>query len=158
MVLVALDPILEILLLIKNNWSLTGEFSPNSISWGTGKYNAEILTPQIVVTQVGGDPSPPLTTGNTDVYFNQMDELSIGIWVRPKMVNNTTLGWAKNAIYQFRCEVERIIRANLDLGLDGDGNAHSCFMGSWKRTPLIDKDPVIFYEKLPVYVVRYLRN
>ena len=102
-----LDPVLRLLLLLKNNWNLTGDFTGSNIAFTTRWYDTNIMLPQITITPLGSSEIP-LTTGNQPIYrFG--DAVGINIWVRPKQDSNTSIGWAKNAVYQLRKEIDRIL-------------------------------------------------
>jgi hypothetical protein len=152
------DPILDIFLLLKNSWTLTGDLSTGSISWGTGFYNDKIQFPQVVVSQYGGDPSPPLTTGASSAYYSSADIVNVGIWVRPKQDSNTNIGWAKNAFFQMRKESERIIRSGSNLGSGSDGIYRFAFVSGWINPPMLEKKPTLFHASLPVRVIKIVKG
>jgi hypothetical protein len=153
------DPTLDIFLLLKNNWTLTGDLTGSSIGWGTGFYNEKIVLPQIVVNQPGGDPSPALTMGSTSAYFLDTDLVNVGVWVRPKQDSNTNLGWAKNAFFQMRKECERIIRSGSVLGSGSNGTTYRfAYLGSWVNSPMLDKKPTLLYALAQVKIVKTVRG
>ncbi len=155
---VSLDPVLEIFLLIKNNWSLTGDLATGSISWSTGFYDSALESPQIVVTQTSGDKSEPLSMGSSGSFYRDTDIVNVGIWVRPVQDSNTSFGWAKNATYKMRKEVERIVRSGSNLGQDVNGYYRFAFLGTWKRFPSLDKRPVLLNDTLPVNIVKTVKG
>ncbi len=156
--MVALDPILEVFLLLKNNWSLTGDLAGNAITWSTGYYDAAVETPQIVVRQVEGDSTPPLTMGASGAFYQDLDVISIGLWVRPKQDNNTSIGWAKNAIYQFRKEVERICRSGSNLGTDSNGYQRLLFLGSWAGDYITQRKPVCYHQTCLAKIIKTVKG
>jgi hypothetical protein len=153
-----LDPIIETLLLLKNNWSLTGDLSSGSITWSTGFYDSSVQFPQIVISQLGGDPTPPLTIGASDAYYTDSDIMGIGIWIRPKQDSNTSFGWAKNAIYRICREVERIVRSGSDLGQDVNGYERLIYLGPWRRDPLLEKRPVLLHVAATARIVKTVKG
>ena len=61
----ALDPVLEIMLLLKTNWTLTGDLTNTGIKFATEYYDNNIQLPQVVVSQAGGSSTYPLSMGTS---------------------------------------------------------------------------------------------
>lgn len=109
-----MDPILNVMLKLKDNWSLTGDLTGSSVKFSTGWYDGAIQLPQVTVTP-GTARQRALSTG-TPVYAVS-EGIMVNLWVRPKQDSNTSIGWAKNAIYDIRQEVERILLAHANIGV-----------------------------------------
>ncbi len=150
--------ILEVMLKLRNSWSLTGDLGTGSIKFDSGAYDAEVTSPQIVIAPFGGDPSPPLTTGASTAYYRDLDTLSISLWVRPKTDSNTSYGWSKNAIYQMRTEVDRVLRSGSNLGQNSNGDYRFLYMSSWRGTPDTNVRPVVLRQKCTATVVKNVRG
>jgi hypothetical protein len=153
-----LDPILEVFLLIKNNWSLTNDLSISSLSWSTGFFDANIEMPQIVVSQLGGDPTPPMSMGASNAYYLDSDIINIGIWVRPNQDSNTNLGWAKNAVFKMRREVERIVRSGSSLGQDSNGYNRFAYLGQWKKEPMLTTKPILLHSAVTLKIEKTVKG
>jgi len=148
-----LDPVLRLLLLLKNNWNLTGDFTGSNIAFTTRWYDTNIMLPQITITPLGSSEIP-LTTGNQPIYrFG--DAVGINIWVRPKQDSNTSIGWAKNAVYQLRKEIDRILMTGSRLAT---GNYEQFVnLGGWRQLDEVNRRPVVFRIQKTV-VVNYFRD
>ena len=157
-VISVIDPILEVFLLLKNSWSLTGDLTGSSLSWSTGFFDSNIEFPQIVVSQLGGDPSPPLTMGASNAYYLDSDKMNIGVWVRPLQDNNTSFGWAKNAVFKMRKEVERIARSGSDLGTDADGYERLLYLDSWTKDSMMSTKPVLLHSSIVAKIVKTVKG
>ena len=96
--------------ILKSNWSLTGDLAINNIKFTTGPYQEQLQTPQISVTPLV-EPYRTMNIGSRPTYYSQR-KIRIDVWVKPKSDSNTSLGWAKNARWQIRQEIERIIRTH----------------------------------------------
>ena len=141
----ALDPVLEIMLMLKNNWSLTGDLDNTNVKFSTDMYDDNLLLPQVIVRQDGGAYSYPMTVGNTGSYYTDTDIVFVNVWVRPKQDSNTSKGWAKNAYYQIRKEVERILRSVSSLGLDADGHRRYLWLSGWRSMPRVGDRPLLLH-------------
>lgn len=109
------DPILSIMLMLKNNWNLSASgLSASDITFSTGWYDSNIAFPQITVTP-SYSVKTILTTGDMPVY-QYKDGIHVDIWVRPFQDSGKSLGEAKDKEYKIRREVERILRTGSHIG------------------------------------------
>lgn len=134
-----MDPNINLLLLLKNNWSLTdsGLTTPD-IAFTTGWFDNNIQMPQITVTP-GKILYSLLDCGSTP-YYQFQDTLYLNIWVRPDSDSNKSLGTAKHREYKMRTEVERILRSGSHISTDPEEFIH---MGRWRQLDEMDKRPVV---------------
>lgn len=110
-----MDPILSVMLMLKNNWSLTASgLTISDIIFSTGWFDNNIAFPQITVTPTYSIKRI-LSTGNTPVY-QYRDGIHVDIWVRPFQDSARSLGEAKDKEYKIRREVERILRTESHIG------------------------------------------
>jgi len=147
------DPIILTLLLLKNNWSLTGDLTGSSITFTTGWYDTNISTPQVCIRPAGGD-FRPLTTGLTP-FYQYGDAISVAVYVRPKQDSNTSIGWAKSAMWKMRKEVERIFKAGAEL--DTGDNEQFTILRGWREVDMLTVRPVVFGLRMEV-VDNYFRT
>ncbi len=142
------DPLLLLLSLLKDNWSLTESgLSSSDIKFSTGWYNSSIQMPQITITPASSRKFL-LTVGDKPLYQFQ-DTILINIWVRPKQDSNTSLGWAKHAEYEIRQEVERILRSGSRLPTKTT-KEQFMYLGRWRTLDETDKRPVLLRSQLEV--------
>lgn len=134
------DPVILTLVLLKNNWGLDGDLTANQLTFTTGWYDSKVSFPQICIRPVGGSYSA-LTTGGTPRY-QYGDALRVSIFVRPKQDSNTSIGWAKSAMWRIRREVERILKSGSRLGT----GPHEQFviLRGWRERDNLTVRPVLF--------------
>ena len=139
-----MDPILSVMLAIKNSWSLTETGVKNSdITFSTGWYDEGIAMPQVTVTPAGGVYSLQ-EVGPTPLY--QMgDFISVNVWVRPDSSSNKSFGSAKHKEYTIRKEVERIIRSGSQVA-----TGEFVFASRWRRLDELNKRPVILRSMIDI--------
>ena len=105
------DPVISVLTLLKNQWSLSdSDTTGSAIKFSTGWYDGSIIQPQISVRPAGGTHTL-LSLGtypNSPVYLHT-DTVSINVWVRPKQDSNTSIGWAKSTIYKLKEEIDKLL-------------------------------------------------
>ena len=131
-----MDPIIELMLLLKNNWSLTGDLSVNNIMFSTRLYDENIQFPQIVLTPAGQMSSPPVDCGSSDATYLDLEAIGFNIYIRPKQDSNSSLGWAKNAMYSIRKEVELILKQKAVLTQDDDNITKFVILSGWSGLKL----------------------
>jgi hypothetical protein len=102
------DFILGTMLLLKNNWSLSGDLTGSNLAFTTGYYNEQLKTPQVCVTPLI-EPVKVMNLGTLPFHFIQ-HIAQVNVWIKPPTGNNTSLGQAKNARYRILTEIRRIIR------------------------------------------------
>lgn len=107
------DLVITLMQLLKNNWSLTGDLAMNNgnVKLGSRFYDSSTAFPQIIVMPKSGNASPPIDFGAGIATYEDTQTLGIQIIVRPNQDSNSSIGWAKNAIWKMRKEVERILRS-----------------------------------------------
>jgi len=150
------DIILEIMIILKEKWNLTGDLTGSNIAFGTRFYDKNILFPQVIVKPLGGDESPPIDMGSSEATYPDRQSIGVDIWVRPKQDSNTSIGWAKNAIYQIRKEVERILKSGSRLNNYQDDRI--LHLGGWRRRDDLRSRPPIFHLEGQSYVVKYVKG
>lgn len=154
-----MDPVLYAMLLLKDNWSLNGNLATGSIHFGTRFYDKKILLPQIVISPLGGDASPPQDCGTSAATYPSNRAIGFDIWVRPKQDSASSIGWAKNAVYQIRKEVDRIFRSGSRIAT-GSVSEEDTFLslGEWRRRDDIRKKPPLFHLSGTVLVSKYIKE
>lgn len=152
------DSIIELLLLVKNGWGLTGDLAKEKIYFSTRLYDEHVQFPQIVIKPIGFTPSPPIDMGAIDITNFEPEHISFNIYVRPLQDSNTSLGWAKNAIYLMRRETERILRSGSILILDDDGLPKYVALEGWIRNDDYMTRPPTFILSGQISIVKYLTN
>jgi hypothetical protein len=105
------DLIITLIQLLKNNWSLIGDLSISRIRFGSRFYDSNVIFPQLIVIPKSGNASPPIDFGASTATYEDTQTLGLQIIVRPNQDSNSSIGWAKNAIWKMRKEVERILRS-----------------------------------------------
>lgn len=109
-----MDSTLLILLTLKNNWSITGSgFSTSDLIFTTNWFNENLATPQVTIT-FNDSISKPSEMGPTPAYYSQ-EYIDVNVWYRPSSESNTSYGFVKNAMFQIKSEIERILRVNNPL-------------------------------------------
>lgn len=142
------DPILNIMLLLKNNWNLSESgVSSSDITFSTGWYDNNLVTPQITVTPAYNRKAIQ-ETGDKPLYKFE-DTSFVNVWVRPKTESGKSLGWAKHADYVIREEVARILRTGSHIGVE-DHNQEFMFMGPWRRLDETDVRPIVLRSLIEV--------
>ncbi len=152
----ATDPIVEIMLTMKDLWGLTGDLSTGSVVFGTRFYDKNVMFPQLVVLPLGGSPTPPLSIGSTDAFYKSQPTIGVNIYVRPKQDSNTSLGWAKNTIYQLRKESERILRSGSQFNNETENRA--IFLVGWDRKDDLNVRPPLLQLFGKCIVVKYVKG
>lgn len=154
-----MDNVLDVMLKIKNNWSLIGDFTGSNMVFGTRFYNKNIMFPQVIVSSLGGGSSPPIDFGSSDATYPDSQNIGIDIWVRPKQDSASSLGWAKNAMYQIRKEVERILRSGSRIAT-GSATVDDTFLAlfGWSRRDYFTKRPPIFHLVGRTIVSKYIKE
>lgn len=139
-----MDTILEIMIFLKNNWGLTGDLAPEKIYFSTRLYDERIQLPQIIIRPAGSISSPPIDVGDTNLTYYDSEGISFNIYVRPKQDSASSMGWAKNAIYQMRRETERLLRSGSTLVSDDDSLPKYIGLEGWRRMDNYSSRPPIF--------------
>lgn len=154
-----MDNVLDVMLKIKNNWSLTGDFTGSNMVFGTRFYDKNIMFPQVIVSSLGGAGSPPIDLGSSNATYPIGQTIGFDIWVRPKQNSASSLGWAKNAIYQIRKEVERLLRSGSRIAT-GSATVDDTFLAliSWSRRDDFTKRPPIFHLVGRTIVSKYIKE
>ena len=153
-----MDPVIEVLLLLKNNWSLTGNLSTTNIAFTTRLYDESISMPQIVVRPLGSDSSPPIDLGGAEATYLDVEKIGFHIYVRFKQDSNSSLGWAKNTIYVMMKEAERIIKSGSVLTGDDDGLNKVFFVGGWNRADNLRVRPPLLISQGFGNIIKYKRE
>ena len=102
------DFVIGTMLLLKNNWGLTGSLAGSNVAFTTGFYNERLNTPQVCVTPLI-EPIKVKNIGTTPFHFIQ-HIAQINVWVRAPTTAGSSLGQAKNDRYRIMAEIRRIIR------------------------------------------------
>ena len=142
------DNTLSLLLLIKNNWSLTetGVQQPD-LTFTTNWYDSNIQMPQISIMPVD-NLKEPMEIGNQPLYRNQ-DMFYLNIWVRPDSDSGKSLGSAKRKSFMIKRELERILRSGSHI-TDGYANQEFAFKGRWQAMDELNLRPVILRDLIRV--------
>jgi hypothetical protein len=154
------DAIIETMLLLKNNWSLMGDLAAaatinsSGIHFSTRLYNENITFPQIVIIPAGEVSSPPLDCG-LDPTYRDLESVGFEIYIRPTQDSNSSLGWAKNAIYQLRRETERILRSGSILKQDDDKIEKFLYLTGWRRMDNLSIRPPLLILSGHAYIVKH---
>jgi hypothetical protein len=149
-----MDTILEMMLMLKNNWSLSPPLDTGSIFFTTGWYDTALAMPQVTVTPIG-ETFVTIGAGATPLYKMQYT-LAVNIWVRPDADSNKSIGSAKNKDWQMRSEVSRIIR-NYSM-LEPTGMTRSgkwMMLGRWRKLDELKLRPVIFRSMFDIKVFTF---
>ena len=121
------DNTLSLLLLLKNDWSLTESgVQQSDLTFTTNWYDSNIVMPQISIMSVD-NLKEPMEVGPSPLYRNQ-DMFYVNIWVRPDSDSGKSLGSAKRKSYMIKREVERILRSGGHI-TDGIANQEFAFKG-----------------------------
>ena len=152
------DYTITIMLLLKNNWSLTGDFATSNMVFNTRFYDENIIAPQIAVRTLGSDASPPIDMGAEEATYPDNKYLNFDILVRPKQDSNSSLGWSKNALYQIRKESERILRSGSLLVVPSGLETGIIFVQllGWNRRDDLRKRPPLLHIIGRVQVTRFI--
>ena len=153
-----MDAALEVMLMLKNNWSLTGDLDAPPVTFTTRLYDEGINFPQIVVSPISQSYSPPIDLGNRDATYLDLEGLSFNIYVRPPQDSNKSLGWAKNAIYKIYVEAERILKSGSVLTQDDDGIEKFIVISGWKRNDNLIKRPVLLILNGHLNIIKYKKG
>ena len=152
------DYTITIMLLLKNNWNLTGDFTGSNMVFNTRFYDENIIAPQIAVRTIGSDASPPIDIGSNKATYPDNKYLNFDILVRPKQDSNSSLGWAKNALYQIRKESERILRSGSLLVVPSGLETGSIFVQllGWNRRDDLRKRPPLLHIIGRIQISRFI--
>ena len=105
-----MDSTILLLIKLKNQWSLTSSgFGTGSLLFTTNWFSENVVLPQITITPNDLNLTP-VEMGSNPTYFGQ-EIFFVNIWYRPPTDSGTSYGYAKNAIFQIKNEVARIIRS-----------------------------------------------
>ena len=146
------------MLLLKNNWSLTGSgYSANNFKFTTNWYSDSVIFPQITVTNSYSTRTPK-EAGPKPLYYDE-DYITVNIWYRPSSETNTSYGFSKNAVFQARSEVERIIRSgspinDLSPPITSQG-IKNFYLSGWRNLTDTNTRPVLFRSEMVVKIERY---
>jgi hypothetical protein len=153
-----MDSTLILLIRLKNQWTLTGSgFDTGSLVFTTNWYSENVVVPQITISPFDSQMRP-IETGPDPAYFGE-ETFYINVWYRPPTDSGTSYGYAKNAIFQIKNEVERIIRSG-SLFNDTSGPSTSVgqkffSIGGWKTMNDTSIRPAIFRVMSKVKVEKY---
>ncbi len=152
------DYTITTMLLLKNNWNLTGDFTQSNMTFNTRFYDENIVTPQIAVRTISSDASPPVDMGSSEATYPEAKTMIFDILVRPKQDSNSSLGWAKNALYQIRKETERILRSGSSITVPAGLEAGSIFLQllGWNRSDDLRKRPPLMHLIGRFQIMRYV--
>lgn len=151
-----MDPILNVMLTLKNNWSLTDSgLSTSNIAFTTGWYDNNVSIPQVTVN-LGSIGGTLIECGPTPMY-QMADMIHIDIWVRPSSDSNKSLGSAKNQEYKLRKEVERILRSGSRIS-QGTGNEEFVAINNWSRTIDYSVRPVLLRSQYTIFDAYFREN
>lgn len=149
------DPILSIMLLLKNNWNLSESgLTSTDINFSTGWYDNNVAFPQITVTPVHSVKTI-LSMSDTPVYHYR-DGIHVNIWVRPFQDSNRSLGEAKDKEYKIRRETERILRTGSHIG-QYSNNEEFIYISRIRIFDETDKRPPILRSSIEV-IDNYFRQ
>ena len=153
-----MDSTILLLVKLKNQWTLSGSgFDTGSLLFTTNWYSENVVLPQITITS-NNSVLAPFETGPNPVYFGQ-ETFFINVWYRPPTDSGTNYGYAKNAIFQIKNEVERIIRSGSVFN-DTTGPATSTgykyfSISGWNTLNDLTVRPAIFRVMSKVKVEKY---
>ena len=153
-----MDPVIEVLLLLKNNWNLAGTLSTTNIAFTTRMYDENIIMPQIVVRPLGSDSSAPIDLGSNEATYLDIEKIGFHIYVRFNQDSNSSLGWAKNAIYVMMKEAERIIKSGSVLTGDDDNLNKVIFIGGWSRADNLRVRPPLLISNGFGNIIKYKKG
>lgn len=118
------DTVLLTMLKLKDNWSLTGDLAKSNTTTGSGVkfntrwYDEKIGFPQVVVAPVSSSAPRVMEMGSNPTY-QHAETIKTEAWVRYSQDSNTSLGWAKNAIYSIKKEIDRILESGSTFSSGG---------------------------------------
>ncbi len=153
-----MDAALEVMLMLKNNWNLTGDLDATKVYFTTRLYDEGVKFPQIVVSPISQAYSPPIDLGSTNETYLDLEGLSFDIYVRPMQDSNTSLGWAKNAMYKMYVESERILKSGSTLIQDDDGIQKFINLAGWRRKDDLSKRPVLMILTSHLNIIKYKKG
>jgi hypothetical protein len=153
-----MDSTIILLVRLKNQWALTGSgLDTGSLLFTTNWYSENVVVPQVTISSFDSQLGP-VETGPNPIYFGQ-ETFYVNIWYRPPTDSGTNYGFAKNAIFQIKNEVERIIRSGSVFN-DTTGPITSTgfkyfSIGGWKTMNDTTVRPVLFRVMSKVKVEKY---
>ena len=138
------DPVLNVMLLLKNKWSLTESgVSASDLVFTTGWFDSSLVLPQITITSAYNRKAV-MECGDKPLYQYE-DTLHVNIWVRPLQDSGRSLGQAKHVEYILRQEVERILRSGSHIGITWAGESVNVeefvYIGRWRKLDEINLRP-----------------
>jgi len=104
------DPLITLLTLLKDNWTLTGELAKENIRFSTGWIDEDFQGPQIVITSVT-DMKTPQNIGYEKIFHDAVYQIDIFVPILRETGKGP--GKAKANKWAMTQEVERILKANL---------------------------------------------
>jgi hypothetical protein len=135
------DPILTIMLMLKNNWSLTeSNLTASDLIFSTGWYESNTAFPQITVTPIYN--SKVVEESGDKPLYRYEDTIHIDVWVRPFSDSGKALGLAKHNEDKIKKEIERIIRSGSHIG-HAPNNEAFIYAGGWRRKDELNLRPVL---------------
>jgi hypothetical protein len=154
------DDVLDVMLMLKNDWSLTGDLLVDNILFGTRFYDKNLQLPQVIVSPITKSPSPPIDIGSSEATYPNFQEIRFDISVRPKQDSNSSLGWAKMMIYEMRKEAERILRSGSHIGDTSSGDSEDIFiyLRGWTRQDDLSLRPILFHFLGRAFIVKYVKG
>jgi len=147
-----MDIAIYLMLALKNQWSLSGSaISPQNTVFTTKWYSDTVVSPQITVSALD-DTHTVVETGQFPVNYIAYD-YGVDIWFRPPNESGTSYGSAKDAMYQARKEVIRIIRG---LGIiTVNASPEFPVIRGWHNLNETKLRPVLFRTNIAVRTYRY---
>ena len=104
------EPTVTIMAALKSGWALTGSLKKQNLKFSTGWWSRGKKTPLITVTEVSSLPVPIELGYGTIRYFAI---LQVDIWLTQESTTSKGAGNAKDALWDLREEVRRILKANV---------------------------------------------
>lgn len=153
-----MDTTILVIMSLKNNWSVTANgLTVNDLLFSTNWFSDSITLPQITITP-SHEVKKPSEAGPQPLYFDE-EVFNVSIWIRPKGDSNTSYGFAKNAIFLLKSEIERIMRSITPIN-DGSGPETSqglkhFYLSTWTNMPELSTRPIIFREQCSLRVQRF---
>lgn len=154
-------PLLTMVTLM-NNWGLTGDLAKSTTTTGSGVkfntrwYDQSIAFPQVYIIPAGSYNPTIMECGSNPTY-KHADRIRVGVAVRPKQESNTSLGWAKNAVFSIKNEVDRILESGSTLSSGGINFFLS--LGAWRVLDNIGMSrPVVLREEREITVNYFYRR
>ena len=144
--------------MLKNNWSISGSgYSLTDFYLTTNWYSDAIVLPQITITHSNSNKTPKEMGPHPEYYVE--DIFNVNIWYRPSSESNTSYGTVKNAIFQIKSEIERIVRSGSPINdltppITSMGLKNFWF-SNWTNLTDTGTRPVLFRTQTVIKVQRY---